>query len=458
MSEKTPNKSASLARAIILAARARCAMSEGASLEKALEAACRGADGAERAAAQSLVYSATRLYMLASYIFERLAQRPPEAHVRFITLVALALLVESPEKSYVICNEAVKAVKSVNPRAAGFVNACLRRFTRERNALLDEARSFEQVRFNAPAWWIDKMRAALGRERADAMLALAQTRPPMTVRVNRQKTTVSDWCASARAAGMAVRELGSAADAITPEAVQVLDPVPVSNLPGFDEGLVSVQDAGAQLAAHFLAPAAGERILDACAAPGGKTAHLLELAPCRVTALEVDPGRTARIHENLERLHLAATVVTADAGCIGEQHRWYDGTPFDAVLLDAPCTASGIMRRHPDIVFSRRPTDIASLALQQKRLLEALWPLVKFGGRLLYVVCSVFKEEGVEQIASFLSRHPDAALRSVRPGADRMITLTAMDDDGVRLAPTVTGISAVHDGFFYALLEKHSPA
>lgn len=458
MSETTPHTSASLSRAILLAAQARCAMSEGASLEKALEAACRGADAAERAAAQSLVYGATRLHMLVDVVFSRLAKRPPEATVRFIALVALSLLVESPERSYTVCNEAVKAVKSVNVHAAGFVNACLRRFMREREALLAQARRREEVRFNAPTWWIAKMRAALGKNRADAMMALVQTRPPMTVRVNRRKTTVADWCAAARAAGVAVRELGAAPGALTSEAVEVLDPVPVTHLPGFAEGLVSVQDAGAQLAAHFLAPAAGERVLDACAAPGGKTAHLLELADCRVTALEVDPKRTARIHENLERLNLTARVVTADAGDIASQPRWYEGSPYDAVLLDAPCTASGIVRRHPDIVFSRRPSDVAALALQQKRLLEALWPLVKFGGRLLYVVCSVFKEEGVEQITSFLSRHPDAVLKAVRPQTETMITMTPMDADGIECPPTVPGIACVHDGFFYALLEKRSPA
>lgn len=450
MSSKT---SASLSRAVILASRARCAMSEGASLEKALEAACRGAGAAERAAAQALLYGATRRHMLVQFILGRLVDRAPEAMVRFIVLVALSELIETPEKSYVVCNEAVKAVKTVNPRAAGFANAIVRRFLRERETLLAAALRRDEVRLNAPSWWIAKLRADLGREKADAMLALAQQRPPLTVRVNRRRTTVGDWCAAAREAGLRTAPLGDFPGALTPEAVQVLDPVPVEALAGFGEGLVSVQDAGAQLAAHFLAPRAGERILDACAAPGGKTAHLLELADCRVTALEIDPVRTRRIHENLRRLGLQAEVFTADAGDAAQQPRWCREA-FDAVLLDAPCTASGIVRRHPDVVFSRRPSDIASLALQQNQLLETLWPLVKFGGRLLYVVCSVFKEEGQAQIEAFLSRHPEAGLKALCAGGPEMATLAARQDDGVRTAASIAGIARVHDGFFYAMLCK----
>ncbi len=443
-----PHKQAAqLSRAIELAARARLAMNAGASLEKALEAACRQTTGAERAAAQALLYTATRRHMLAQAVLAMLAQRPPEPFVRFVLLVALAELFESPQKSYVICNEAVKTVKRTAPAAAGFANACLRRFTRERDALVARAMAREDVRFNAPAWWINKMRGALGKERADAMMALAQKRPPMTVRVNSRRTSVEAWCAMAREAGLETRPLAQ-------QAVMLMTPVPVSELPGFSEGLVSVQDAGAQLAAHFLSPKEGESVLDACAAPGGKTAHLLELARCRVTALEVDSARSTRIHDNLRRLGLEACVRTADAADVGS---WSAGETYDAVLLDAPCTASGIVRRHPDIVFSRRPADIDALAIQQKRLLEALWPLVKFGGRLLYVVCSVFEEEGPGQISAFLARHPEASLVPAAPGAAPMLTLTASEDDGAGSKATFPGIAPVHDGFFYALLTKRTP-
>lgn len=441
MSEFTPRTSAALARAIVLAAKARSAMSAGASLEKALEASCQDASPQEKAACQALVYTATRRHMLAQAILTILAQRSPEAQIKAILLVSLSELIESPQKSYVICNEAVKAVKSINSRAAGFANACLRRFTRERDALCAKALERDEVRFNAPVWWINKMRGALGTTKADKMMSLAQKRPPMTVRVNRRKITPVDWCAIAQSAGLQTRPLGQSA-------VMLENPVPVGDLPGFAEGLVSVQDAGAQLAAQFLAPQNGQRILDACAAPGGKTAHLLELADCSVTALEVDSMRCKRIHENLQRLGLKADVRTSDAADIA---CWHDGTPFDSILLDAPCTASGIVRRHPDIVFSRRPGDIEALAKQQKRLLEALWPLVKFGGKLLYVVCSVFKEEGQDQIKNFLSRHPEAELAPAAERAPLMLTLAASEDD----QESFPGIAPVHDGFFYALLLKH---
>ena len=441
MTEHTTKTSAALARAIVLAATARSLMNAGASLEKALEASCRDVTPQEKAACQALVYTATRRHMLAQTVLSMLAQRPPEAQVKAILLVSLAELYESPQKSYVICNEAVKAVKSINVRAAGFANACLRRFTRERDSLCAKALKHEEVRFNAPAWWIEKLRAALDSDKADKMMALAQKRPPMTVRVNRRKITVDDWRALAQTAGLRTVPLGHSA-------VMLESPVPVSELPGFAEGLVSVQDAGAQLAAQFLSPQNGQRILDACAAPGGKTAHLLELADCSVTALEVDSTRCGRIHENLVRLGLQADVRTSDAADIS---CWYDGNPFDSILLDAPCTASGIVRRHPDIVFSRRPSDINELAKQQKRLLEALWPLVKFGGKLLYVVCSVFEEEGQNQIKNFLSRHPEAKLAPVAEHAPLMLTLAASEND----QESFPGIAPVHDGFFYALLLKH---
>ena len=191
------------------------------------------------------------------------------------------------------------------------------------------------------------------------------------------------------------------------EALTLASPVPVTALPGFAEGLVSVQDAGTQLAAHLLPVRPGDRVLDACAAPGGKTAHLLERYDCEVTALEIDPKRAEKIRDTLDRLGLSAELVTTDAA---RTEKWFDGRPFDAVLLDAPCTASGIVRRQPDVPWIRRPEDIASLARQQRRLLRALWPVLKSGGHLLYCTCSVFPEEGPEQIRAFLEANEDAEL------------------------------------------------
>ncbi len=225
------------------------------------------------------------------------------------------------------------------------------------------------------------------------------------------------------------------------------EPRPVRDIPGFADGLVSVQDAGSQLAAPILGAKDGMRVLDACAAPGGKTAHILELADVDLTALEIDPLRAVRITENLDRLGLKANVRVADASDI---QSWWDGKPFDRILLDAPCTASGIVRRHPDIPWSRKPEDIAQLARTQAKLLENLWPLLVKGGRILYAVCSVFSEEGPAQIESFCSKHPDAKLIPIGP--DKEILLSLPPAEGVQDKPEF--FPKTHDGFFYALIEK----
>jgi 16S rRNA (cytosine967-C5)-methyltransferase len=225
-------------------------------------------------------------------------------------------------------------------------------------------------------------------------------------------------------------------------------PQPVHAIPGFDEGLVSVQDAAAQLAAPLLLEgldAGGRqlRVLDACAAPGGKTAHLLELADLQLTALDVDPARCERIHDTLRRIGLQANVVAADAA---KPASWWDGAPFDAILLDAPCTASGIVRRHPDVRWLRRESDIAQLAVQQRRLLDALWPLLAPGGRLLYCTCSVFRAEGEGQIQTFVAHNRDAVLR---PSPGHLLPQSGAKGNAVPDNP-----GSDHDGFFYALLEK----
>lgn len=435
--------SVALSRSIALAIDIREHMLAGASLEKALDVVCRGLPSEEKAAAQSVTYTATRHTMAAQFVLRQLANRDPSAAVKSLLLVVLSLLIEEPQKSYAIVNEAVSLAKSQRKTqsASGFINACLRRFGREREALLTAAYANPSVRLNAPSWWIRKMSSSLGKETAEAMLTLQRQRPPMVLRVNRRKMTNEQWCAAAKEQGIDARCVGL-------DGVVLNTPMPVDQVFGFHDGLVSVQDAGAQLAAQILNPQNGERILDACAAPGGKTAHLLELADVDVTALEKDPMRAKRINDNLNRLGLKAQrVVTTDAGNTGS---WWDETPFDSILLDAPCTASGIVRRHPDIVFSRRPEDIDALALQQKNLLEALWPLLKVGGKLLYVVCSVFEEEGKTQIASFLQRHTDAEQRDIYPGLPASLTLVPTEDFERQDSPLPT----VHDGFFYALLVK----
>jgi 16S rRNA (cytosine967-C5)-methyltransferase len=271
----------------------------------------------------------------------------------------------------------------------------------------------------------------------EAILAANDRRPPMWLRVNRQRYERDAWLALLSDQEPATAEFA-------PAAVCLSQPVDVDRLPGFREGAVSVQDAGAQLAAQLLAPRGGERILDACAAPGGKTGHLLELAPdAAVTALDDSATRLRRVEENLERLGLAGQCVSGDAG---EPADWWDGEPYDAILLDAPCTASGVVRRHPDIKLLRRDADVAKLAREQERLLAALWPLLAPGGRLLYVTCSVFPEEGDEQIVRFLQATPDA--RGVPPAELGEWGLAR--SAGRQLLPGAT----VTDGFYYACLVK----
>ncbi|MEG1969255.1 MAG: 16S rRNA (cytosine(967)-C(5))-methyltransferase RsmB [Burkholderiaceae bacterium] len=436
--------SARLADAMTLAARAWEGIQSGHSLEKSLEMATRGVDPRLRGATQDLLYGATRRLALVEALIAKLAQRPPAPPVAALLAVALSQLVARAAADYAIVDQAVVAAKEepILASAAGFINAVLRRYTREREALEAELLAQPMIRYNAPDWWMARVKAARPDD-WQAVLELQQTRPPMILRVNQRRATVAQVVADFAAAGLAASQVGEVA-------VWLHEPRPVHLIPGFDTGVVSVQDAGSQLAAPFLQVAPGMRVLDACAAPGGKTAHLAETADLDLVALEIDPTRSRRIGENLERLGLAAKVMIADAG---EPRRWWDGRPFDRILLDAPCTASGIVRRHPDIPWSRRADDVAQLAREQKRLLEALWPLLAPAGRLLYVVCSLFPEEGQQRIDEFLASHPDARAVSLAPGLPASLPLAPTE---AVVAAFANGLPTVHDGFFYALIEKTS--
>lgn len=415
----------------------------GETLDNAIAASLR--DRKElRPALQAILYDLTRHYFLCDLLIAELAPRAPAEPIRQTLMLSLSEILIAPEKSYALVNETVNFVKSQAAlrSAAGFVNACLRRFCREKEALLSAAQHDELARLNAPLWYIEKLEASIGKKETEELLLLAQKPPRLVLRVNRRKSTPKDWSATLKEKGISAQTLGE-------DGLLIEKALPVNEIPGFSEGIVSVQDAGAQLAARFLNPQDGETILDACAAPGGKTCHLLELADASVTALEISEARTERIQENLTRLNLKATVFTADAA---NPAQWANAQRFDAILLDAPCTASGILRRHPDIAFLRYPEDIEALAKQQKKLLEALWPLVKFGGRLLYVVCSVFREEGKNQIAEFLKRHKDAREKPLGSGLSSSITLLPADVAQER----PDGLPRITDGFFYALLVKGS--
>lgn len=405
---------------------------------------------AARPGAQALGFQALRGLGRAELLRQRLVAKPPPARVDALLLLALALASQpaeagssAPYAAHTLVNQAVQAAKQRAPAQAGFVNAVLRRFLREQDALLAAVLAEPLGRWNHPAWWI----ARLERDwpaHWQALLAFNNQRAPMTLRVNARRGGVADYLQRLAAAGMAARQVG-------PQAVELASPVPVQQLPGFEAGDVSVQDLAAQRAAPLLLAAEGlppgARVLDACAAPGGKTAHLLELADLDLLALDSDPARLAKVDDTLRRLGLSARLQAADA-CAPAA--WWDGRPFDAILLDAPCSASGIVRRHPDVRWLRRDADISALAATQAALLDALWPVLAPGGRLVYATCSVFRAEGSDQIDAFLQRAPDAR---ARPSPGYLLPLAENAGQGDDAGPPMP----VADGFFYAVLDKCVP-
>ncbi len=409
----------------------------GRSLDDAL-AVC---PAAARPGAQALAFHALRWLGGAQAVRAKLVPKAPPAALDALLLTALALLWPGsgpPYAEHTLVDQAVVAAK----QRGGFVNAVLRRFLRERDALLAAIASDPVARHQHPRWWIERLQRDWPGQ-WQAVLEADQQRAPMTLRVNARRATAEGYVARLVEAGLAGRALPGT------QAVVLAQPVPVTQLPGFADGDVSVQDAAAQRAAPLLIGAGlptGAHVLDACAAPGGKTAHLLELAELDVLALDSDAKRLERVHDTLARLHLAARTLAADAG---DPSAWWDGRPFDAILLDAPCSASGIVRRHPDVRWLRRASDITALARTQARLLEALWPTLAPGGRLLYCTCSVFKAEGQDQIDAFLQRHADAGVAAQPPSPGHLLPLP---DNGADPPSPASGASA--DGFFYSLLHK----
>jgi 16S rRNA (cytosine967-C5)-methyltransferase len=380
-------------------------------------------------AARNLAYGALRNAGRLRFFLSRLVGRPLDpADLLGPLLVGLHELDGGDTPAYAVVNETVEVAARRHPRTRGFVNAVLRNFQRRREALSRDALANPEARWNFPAWWLDRLRAEYPRD-WQAIVTAQNVHPPMTLRVNRRRASLTDILAELDRAGLAARQTG-------PSAVTLECPVPVAELPGFADGRVSVQDLGAQWAAPSLAAGDGMRVLDACAAPGGKTGHLLELADLDLVALDSDAGRLALVRENLDRLGLGARLLVADAG---DPSSWWDGRGFDRILLDAPCTASGVVSRHPDGKWLKRAEDVQHLVRQQARLLDALWPLLKPAGKMLYATCSLFRAENAEQMTAFLERHPDACGDPVAlPGAR----------DGQLLPGPDT------DGFFYARLHK----
>ncbi len=398
-------------------------------------------DPRQRAFAQELSFGTLRWYFRLEAVLEQLLKKPLKARDRDIhalLLVGLYQLLILKITAHAAVNETVEAVHhSGKSWAAGLVNGVLRSAQRRAAELLGSLEQDPPARWSHPAWWIAQLQRDWPRH-WQKILEAGNARPPMVLRINRLQTECGDYLARLQRAGISGRRLP-----VAEMAVRLDEPVGVDRLPGFQAGLVSVQDGAAQLAALNLGLAAGQRVLDACAAPGGKTCHIAELAPRldALLAVDSDARRLEKIRDNLARLRLEARLIAADAGT---PQQWWDGTPFDRILLDAPCSASGVVRRHPDIKLLRRPEDLETLSRQQQRLLEALWPLLAPGGILLYVTCSVFRKENAEGLQAFIARQADA--REVPLAVEWGIAQPV----GRQILPGEQGM----DGFYFAPLTK----
>ncbi len=415
---------------------------EGATLPAALAPVADGAATRGHALVQELAYGTLRHWGRLDALTRLLAAKPLTDRL-LATLVAVALyqIDHTQAPAFAVVDRAVDAaVLLERPRAKALVNALLRRYLRERDGLNALAAQQSPVaRWSYPRWWIGRIEAD-HPHRWQQILAVGNERPPLTLRVNCRVSTRDALLARFAAAGVSAHPVGAAGVIVTP-------PCAVTGLPGYAEGHFAVQDAGAQLAAPLLDVHDGMRVLDACAAPGGKTTHLAENDRIDITALDADRARLTRIRENLARLRLASDRVRVIEGDAGEPARWWGGRPFDRILADVPCTASGIVRRHPDGKWLRRKSDLVTFGEQQQRILGALWDVLAANGRLLYATCSVFAAENERQIEAFLAAHP-AALRESTSFPDDCA------HDGGQLLPSGDGTSHNQDGFFYALLRK----
>ncbi|CAM4122586.1 16S rRNA (cytosine(967)-C(5))-methyltransferase RsmB [Bordetella tumulicola] len=436
-----------LSAVMLAAAGAVRAVMEGRSLTDALAAV----PPALRPATQAVSFHAMRQLGWASAIGSGLVQRSPGTEFDALLNVALSLLkAPLPDSAseaapvalpgmpvyapHTVVNQAVTAAAGQRSLMTykGLLNACLRRFLRERDAIEAAVADLAEARWNHPRWWVSQLREAYPNDWQD-ILRSANIPAPLTLRVNARRASRDQVRDALQAVGIAAEPVGEVG-------LVLAEARPVTQLPGFAEGWWSVQDAAAQQAAALLAVRDGERVLDACAAPGGKTAHLLEMADVELLALDSDNKRLARVGQNLDRLGLNSARVALKAADATDLDAWWDGRPFDAVLADVPCTASGIVRRHPDIRWLRRAPDVARTAALQARIADALWRTVAPGGRLLYVTCSVFPAEGAQQAQSFAQRHADAQ-RLEAPGQMLPVAVNAT-------------LQAQHDGFFYALFAK----
>ena len=412
----------------------------GASLRERLHPAqARLADPRDRAFLTALVSDGARWWLRFDEALDQLLDKPlrkrdPALHALLVLgLVQLEILELPPHAAVAATVEATRALDRGG--FAKLVNAILRRWLRERDALNARLDRDATTRNAHPRWLIDALRRDWP-ERADAILAANNALAPPMLRVNARRATRANVVATL--AGIGTETAGHP---FLRDAVTLAANTDVTKLPGFTEGHFSVQDGAAQIAADLLDLRDGLRVLDACAAPGGKTCHMLERAELELTALERDGERARSIHANLQRLGLSCNVRTGDAG---EPAAWWDGKPFDRILLDAPCSATGVIRRHPDIKLHRRAGDIASLAREQQRLLAALWPLLAPGGQLVYATCSVLLTENEAVIDGFLVAQPSAQARAFDLPVGQRI------GNGWQIPPGDGGL----DGMFYAVLHK----
>lgn len=426
----------------LLAARVINDVTEGRSLSDCLDAPLSSLkDPRDRAFLQALCFGVCRFYPRLDVILSYLLEKPMKAKdsdVHALLMVGLYQLTDMRVPSHAAVAETVNAVEGLKKAwAKGLVNAVLREYLRTREAIAAKIPVDPEALYAHPEWWIDAMKKAWP-EQWQAVLNANNTQPPMVLRVNQRYLKRDDYLGKLRE-----HDLVAHAHEDAPEGIVLDAAVPVDALPGFASGYVSVQDGAAQLAAGLLRLAPGQRVLDACAAPGGKLTHILEQQPdlAAVFAVEIDPERMTSIRENLTRLKLQAELICDD---VARPDSWWDGQPFDRILLDAPCSASGVVRRHPDIKLLRQPEDIPALAGQQLAMLRALWPLLQPGGLLVYATCSVFPEENTGVIRRFLAEQQDAR-------EDRIAASWGLACEyGRQILPGAHNM----DGFYYVCLEK----
>jgi 16S rRNA (cytosine967-C5)-methyltransferase len=442
MSSKAPPQNLPLSQAITIAAQAIGEVMSGRSLTQVLEEL----EPRERPIVQSITFDTFRRWTRSHALIKEFVPKPPSKPVEHVLAVAITLLLDRTDvakkgyATHTIVNESVKACGEYDETiyAKGLMNAVLRKVS----AALD-AQGIKRPDHNSmgesyfPPWWIANLRKNYPKNWQSICLQQS-LRPPLSLRVNQRAISLADYAAVLETAQIEAEVIEQVANVGLDAALVIKEPVPVASIPGFFDGLVSVQDAGAQLATTLLRPASGERVLDMCAAPGGKAAHLLECADINLVAIDVDRERLKRVSETFDRLRLSAAsgqsieCIAADAASLG----WWDKKPFDKILIDAPCSASGIVSRHPDIPFLRRADDIGELQGRQRALLEAGWQALKEDGLLLYITCSIFPEEGKDQAEWFMAGHQNA-LRLDAPG---------------QILP-----GHLHDGFYYALFKKNGP-